>query len=145
MAVQEKITEIIVEQLGVKPEEVTPEATADNIVSHVTSLFSIFQKQNPNLSDEDVLNKFLDEVKRGVKEGYDDAYSTLDSLGAFQFDGVKDGVEQTKKLIEEKLKKFEAQKREELGLPPLEDTVKSQVQTKTSNSLLAQGGVNVIA
>jgi len=27
MAVQEKITEIIVEQLGVKPEEVTPEAS----------------------------------------------------------------------------------------------------------------------
>ena len=62
MAVQEKITEIIVEQLGVKPEEVTPEASfvddlgADSLdmAEVVMSLEDMFGIEVPDADAEDI-------------------------------------------------------------------------------------------
>ncbi len=98
------------------PEEVTPEATAERIVSGVTAFFDTYAKRNKNLEGEELISKFLSEVKRGVDQGYGDAFSFLKGIGAFEVEGVQSGIEKTRSLIDEKFAAFEAQKRKELGL-----------------------------
>jgi hypothetical protein len=139
----EKLNELLKKDLpdgiqSLKPEEVTPEATADRIVTGVTGFFEVFAKQNSDLSPEALLEKFMSEVRKGVDAGYDDASQILDNLGAFQFDGVKDGIEKTKGLIEEKLKAFETQKRQDLGLDPKVDA--QAVADVTKGEILKQAG-----
>ncbi|MCO6430923.1 MAG: DUF5610 domain-containing protein [Deltaproteobacteria bacterium] len=110
---------------GLKPEETTPEASADRIVKSVSALFPAFAAQNPELSDEEVLDKFMEEVKKGVQQGYDEAFQILEGLGAFSFEGVQSGVEQTKILIDQKLDSFYRLMRESFGLPSKDKEVPS--------------------
>ena len=122
---------------SLKPEEVTSEATAENIVRGSTSFFAQYAKQNPNLSGEELLNSFMEQVRKGVQSGYDDAIQTLDGLGAFEFDGVKSGVEETKVLIETKLQSFEAAMRKQLGI----DTETTEAAaSSTKKGLITQAG-----
>ena len=106
---------------SLKPEDVTPEATADRIVKGVVGLYSIYAKQNKGLEGEDLLISFIDTVKSGIDSGYSDAIGILENLGAFQYDGVREGLAKTRSLIDEKLAKFETEKRSELGLAPAKD------------------------
>jgi len=143
----DKLNELLKDKLpngiqSLKPEEVTPEATADHIVKNITALFDGFAKSNPDLQGEDLINKFMEAARKGVEQGYGDAYKTLDDLGAFQFDGVKDGIEQTKKLIEDKLKAFEDNKRQELGLAPKDGTA-AEAQSSTTTEILKQAGFGI--
>ena len=129
---------------SLKPEEVTPEATAERIVSSVTAFFPAFAKQNPELSPEEQLDKFMEEVKRGVQQGYDEAFDILEGLGAFNFEGVQEGVEQTKILIDSKLTAFYNLKRKELGL----DSDTEAAKTPEAKGFLESDGVsqlNVVA
>ena len=142
----DKLNEILKKDLpdgiaSLKPEDTTPEATSDRIVKGATAFFDVFKKQNANLSDEEVLTKFMETIRGGIKTGYDDAFNTLEGLGAFKFDGVQDGVEKTKALIEEKLKSYEAAKRQELGLDPT--NVGGQVATQVTQEVLRQGSQSV--
>lgn len=130
---------------SLKPEDVTPDATATKIVQGIAGLFDTFAKQNPDLSAEDLLSKFMEQARKGVEQGFGDAVSTLDNLGAFQFDGVRGGIDQTKQLIEEKLKAFEAQKRKELGLDPAAGDVSTQTAQTTKSSVLAQSGGGILS
>lgn len=129
---------------SLKPEDVTPEATADRIVKGATAFFDIYAKQNPELEGEELLNSFLDEIKKGIDQGYNDAYQTLEGLGAFDFEGVKSGVEETRKLIDEKLKIFEAFKRKELGLDP-QDEITTAVADSTKKEVLSQVGGKLLS
>jgi len=142
----EKLNALLKEKLpdgiqSLRPEDTTPEATATRIVQGVTAFYSAFAKQNPNLSGEELLNKFMETIKGGVQAGYDDAVSTLEELGAFSFDGVKPGIEETKRLIDEKLAAFEQAKRKELGLDQAVDT--SSVSDIVSSNLVAAAGSQV--
>lgn len=128
---------------SLKPEEVTPEATADRIVKQTTAFFDAYAEQNPELEGEELLNKFMDAVRSGVQKGYDEAYNILDGLGAFDFEGVRDGVEMTKALIESKLDAFESAKRKELGLEPT--GVEEQIAASTEKDLLALGGSRTLS
>ena len=143
----DKLNEILKADLpegiqSLKPENHTPEKTADRIVAGATGLFGIFERQNPNLEGEELLTQFMDTIRSGIDKGYEEAFNILEGLGAFEFDGVKAGVEETKVLIEEKLQAFENQKREELGLPV--DTTKSQSAETTTDELLTQVGVQTL-
>ena len=119
----------------------TPDATAERIVSGVTAFFDAYAKQNPDLEGEELIESFMKEVRSGVDKGYDEAFKILEDLGAFEFDGVKDGVQQTKALIESKLQAWESAKRKELGLET-QDTA-SQVSSEASSGLLAQAANQV--
>jgi hypothetical protein len=130
---------------SLKPEDVTPDATATKIVQGIAGLFDTFAKQNANLSPEDLLNKFLDQAKKGIDQGFGDAQSTLENLGAFQVDGVKDGIDQTKQLIEQKLEAFADQKRKELGIDGGSSDVSSQTSASTQSALLAQAGGSILS
>lgn len=141
-----KLNELLKEKLpegieSLKAEEYTPEKTADRIVAGVTALFSAFSKQNGDLSQDEVLSRFMSLVTKGVEQGYNDAYSTLDGLGAFEFEGVKSGVEQTKRLIDQKLKAFEAEKRKELGLD--DPTLKNELELMTKGEITQKAGVQI--
>src|SRR5262249_17386689 len=92
---------------SLKPEEVTPDATAQRIVDGVTASFDAYAKQHKDLSGDDLINSFLNEVQKGVSSGYSDAFNTLKALGAFDVDGVQSGVEKTRSLIDEKLAAWE--------------------------------------
>lgn len=147
----EKLNELLKAKIpdgiqSLKPEDNTPEITAENIVRGATAFFDVFAKQNSNLSGEDLLNKFMETIRSGVEQGYGEAYGILEGLGAFDIEGVRDGVEETKRLIEQKLAKYEELKREELGLPP-KDTAPQQLAQKTASSteldLLAQAGASL--
>ena len=143
-----KIIDAINEQLKVSlpdgvqslsPDQVTPEATAEKIVSGTTAFFSVFQDQNPDLQGEDLLNAFMKTIRGGIDSGYDDAVKTLEGLGAFEFDGVQDGVKQTKSLIESKLVAFEKQMRQQMGLDP-KDPVAEASAVDIKNAVLTQAG-----
>lgn len=125
---------------SLKPEEVTPEATADRVVTGITSLFTAFAKQNPDLTAEELVEQFINQAKSGVEQGYGEAKQILGDLGAFEFDGVEDGIAETKELILTKLDKFAEQKLEELTgkatTKEVADTVKDQI--------LKQGGSTVL-
>ncbi len=140
----DKLNEILKAKLpdgvqSLKPEEVTPEATADKIVNGATAFFDVFSKQNPDLQGEELLNKFMETIRSGISQGYDDAVNTLQDLGAFDFEGVKDGIEKTKGLIDDKLKVFETEMRKKLGL----DEIKNNVSNNTSTNLLELAGQRV--
>jgi hypothetical protein len=125
------------------PEEVTPERTASTIVQGITALYSKYVKSNPELSPEEALTRFMAAARKGVDDGYNSAAGTLESLGAFEFSGVKDGIEKTRELIEEKLKEFEAAQRS--SFTATDKTVESQVQIEVESGTLSQGGSTVYA
>lgn len=128
---------------SLKPEEVTPEATAERIVTGSTALFDAFARQNPGLEGEELLTSFMETIKTGIKQGYEDAYGILKGLGAFEFEGVEDGIRKTMQLVEEKLKAFEEVKRRELGLAASPD--KESYASPAQSELLAQGGASLVA
>lgn len=143
----DKLNELLKSKLpngieSLSPEEVTPEATAERIVTGAVSLFEAYARQNPNLDPEQLLKNFMSEVRKGVDSGYSDAYGTLESLGAFEFNGVKEGIEKTKGLIEEKLQAFEKQKRQDLGLDPATDS--TQVSSLVRDNVLSQAGARTL-
>lgn len=92
---------------SLKPEDTTPEATAERIVRGTTAFFDIYAKQHPELEGEELVESFMAAIRSGIDRGYSEAYDILEGLGAFEFEGVRDGVEQTKILIEQKLVAFE--------------------------------------
>jgi hypothetical protein len=124
---------------SLKPEDTTSEATADRVVTGITAFFDAYAKQNPELDAEELIEQFMSEARKGVEEGYNDAFEVLKGLGAFEYDGVQEGVEKTKALIEQKLKAFEVRKREELGV----ETVSSVTSTEIVKQ--AAGALNVLA
>lgn len=130
---------------SLNPEDYTSEATADRIVGGITSLYEVYKKQNSNLSDEELLTNFMSLARKGVDQGYQEAFQILDGFGAFGVEGVQSGIEQTKILIESKLAAFENQKREELGLSSSEP--QSQVATNATQNFVAQAGrsISVVA
>lgn len=125
---------------SLKPEDYTPDRTATSVVDAITSLFAAYEKSNPELSPEDLITRFMKAARSGIEQGYSDAYETLDGLGAFQFDGVKSGVEETKTLIAAKLDAFESAKRKELGVEE-----QQTVAAATATAIKSQAGVNIAA
>ena len=144
--VLDKLQEILGDELpdgisSLKPEDHTPEKTAQNIVDGATALFGVFAKQNSNLQGEDLLDAFMKTIRGGIDTGYGQADKILGDIGAYDIDGVRSGIDETKKLVEEKLKAFEDNYRKQNGLvtDTGTDTTKpaSTTQTPTTVSQVA--------
>lgn len=110
----DKLNEILKDKLpegieSLDPSEVTPEKTAERIADGAIALFSAYKAQNPNLSEEELLDGFMETIRGGITQGYEEAAGILEGLGAFNFEGVREGIEKTMKLVEEKLQKFESE------------------------------------
>ena len=95
----------------------TPENTAGRIVSGATAFLPAFQKANPDLEGEALMQKFMDVVGGGLQQGFDEAQGILGDLNVFE-GKVKDTFTATTDLVSKGMENF---RREYLGLPPIDE------------------------
>lgn len=147
----DKLNEILAKDLpegiaSLKPEEYTPEKTAQRIVDGISGLYAAFSKQNPKLTEEESITKFMELARKGVQSGYDSAYATLKDVGAIDINGVEDGIVQTKNLIEQKLKGLEDYLRKGAGLATSADaSTGAQATLEASTSAATAASISVKA
>ena len=141
------LNDLLVDELpdgiqSLDPKYADPEFSAENIVSGITAFFGLYQKQNPDQDPEELLNNFMEQARKGVEQGYGDAFSTLEGIGAFDIEGIQAGVEKTKGLIEQKLQEFEAKMRVQLGID--EPKVAEEIATSTQAELLKEAAAKTV-
>ena len=85
--------------------DVSPEATADRIVSLSTAFFSMYQEQHPELSDEQAANKFTDIIGGGIDKGFAEARDILEGLKVLEGD-IASNIDTTYDLVRRGLKAF---------------------------------------
>ena len=113
-AAVEKINEILAPELGVdRPLEtaleegvdVSPEATADRIVSLTTSLFVRYEDANPELEGAELVDRFVDVISGGIEQGFAEARDILDGLGVLGGD-IASNIDKTFELVQQGLQAF---------------------------------------
>ncbi|MCK5828922.1 MAG: DUF5610 domain-containing protein [Methylococcales bacterium] len=85
--------------------DASPEATAKRIVSMSTAFFAQYRDQNPDMTDSEAANKFVNIIEGGVDTGFSEAREILDGLKVLEGD-TADNIDETYKLITEGLKAF---------------------------------------
>jgi len=85
--------------------DVSPDATADRIVSLSTAFFSSYQEQHPELSQQEALIKFTDLISGGIDTGFSEARDILSGLSVLEGDIATD-IDSTYELVQEKLNAF---------------------------------------
>jgi len=85
--------------------DVTPEATANRIVSMSTAFFSLYHEQHPELSEEEAAIKFADIIGGGIEKGFTEARETLDGLGVLEGD-IASNIDATYDLVQDGLRAF---------------------------------------
>jgi hypothetical protein len=86
-------------------EDTSPQATADRIVSFATNFYQAFREQNPELNDEDGLEQFMQEIGKGIDQGFADARDILTGLKKLE-GKVADDIDETYSLIQQGLQDF---------------------------------------
>ncbi len=95
------------------------EKTSDRIITGATSFFETFKAKNASLSNEEVVDKYMNLITPALEKGMGEAVDILKGFNAFE-GGVKDTVETTQKLVFEKLEAFR-EKMLNLDKPKAED------------------------
>ena len=87
--------------------DVSPEATADRIVTQSTAFFSAFaaQDRNKGLSEEEQVDRFLEVIGGGIDQGFKEARDILDSLGVLEGD-IASNIDKTYELVQSGLEAF---------------------------------------
>jgi len=85
--------------------DVSPEATADRIVSLSTGFFSLYQQQHPELSQQEAVTAFVDIISGGIDTGFAEARDILTSLNVLQGD-IASNIDKTYDLVQNKLQFF---------------------------------------
>ncbi|MES9855133.1 MAG: DUF5610 domain-containing protein [Sedimenticola sp.] len=88
--------------------DVTPEATADRIVSLSTKFFSAYQERHPEMDLETAVNEFTNLIKGGIEKGFEEARAVLGGLGVLEGD-IAANIDKTYALVQEKLQSFVAE------------------------------------
>jgi len=88
--------------------DVTPEATAERIVSLSTGFFPSFQDQHPELNHDEALTAFVDVISGGIDTGFSEARNILTSLNVLQNGDIAKNIDETYSLVQEKLQDFRA-------------------------------------
>lgn len=76
----------------------TPEATAARIVSLSTGFFEAYKARNPDQDASAQLSSFMDQIRSGFEQGYEDARGILEGLGVFDGD-IAAGIQKTHDLV----------------------------------------------
>ena len=105
-ALQEAFGETTVQIPNETSFNLDPEATAESIVSSSTAVFSEFQEQHPELSQEEALSAFSDTIKTGLETGFSEAKDILASLNVLLNGDTEATIDETYVLIQEKLQLF---------------------------------------
>lgn len=82
--------------------DVSPEATADRIVGFALGLKGVFARQNEDLSEDELMERFEGEIRRGIGEGFGHARSVLQGLDMLQGD-IEQNVDATWEIVQQKL------------------------------------------
>jgi len=85
--------------------DVSPEATADRIVSLSTAFLPQYQEQHPELSDEEARVAFTEIISGGVDTGFSEAREILSGLAVLNGD-IASNIDKTYDLVQEKLAAF---------------------------------------
>lgn len=85
--------------------DVSPEATADRIVSLTTAFFPAFQEQNPELSQSEAAERFTEVIRGGIDQGFAEAREILDGLNVLEGD-IATNIDSTYELVQDKLNAF---------------------------------------
>ena len=87
--------------------DVSPEATAERIVSLSTAFFGAYQDANPELSQQDAMAAFVDVIRGGIDQGFSEARDILDGLSVLEGD-IATNIDSTYNLVQEGLSAFVA-------------------------------------
>jgi len=85
--------------------DVSPEATAERIVSLSTAFFSSYQEQHPELSQQEAVTKFTAIISGGIDTGFNDAKKILTGLNVLEGD-IATNINLTYDLVQKKLTAF---------------------------------------
>ena len=85
--------------------DVSPEATAQRILSFATGYFDQFKENHKDLEDDAARSQFVDLIKGGIEQGFTEARDILDGLKVLEGD-VADNVDKTYQLIMNGLDQF---------------------------------------
>jgi len=85
--------------------DVSPDATAERIVSLSTAFFSSYQQQHPELSQEDAVSNFTALISGGIDQGFSEARDILSGLSVLEGD-IATNIDSTYDLVQEKLTAF---------------------------------------
>ncbi len=86
--------------------DVSPEATAERIVSLSTAFFPAFREANPDESGEQALSHFMEVIRSGIEQGFAEAREILEGLGVLQ-GGIASNIDLTFDLVQQKLDAFQ--------------------------------------
>ena len=112
-AAVDKLNEILAPELGEnaiqkaaeKPEDFTPEKTAERIVSFATAFYGAYSEQHPEMEEEERLNSFMELIGGGIDQGFGEARDILAGLKVLE-GPVKEGVDKTYDLVQQGLQAF---------------------------------------
>ena len=85
--------------------DVSPEATADRIVSMSAAFFSAYQEQHPELESDEARQSFISVIGRGIDQGFKDAREILEGLQVLNGD-IEINIDKTYDLVQEGLQNF---------------------------------------
>ena len=85
--------------------DVSPEATAERIVSLSTAFFPAYLDANPELDFDTALNQFVDVISGGIDQGFSEAREILDGLQVLNGD-IASNIDATYELVQDKLAAF---------------------------------------
>lgn len=85
--------------------DVSPQATADRIVSMSTAFFGKYLEIHPEKDLETALNDFTKIIGGGINQGFAEARKILDGLGVLQGD-IASNIDKTYELVQSGLKSF---------------------------------------
>ncbi|WP_168188912.1 DUF5610 domain-containing protein [Thiomicrorhabdus sediminis] len=145
----EKLNEILSEQMQITPNENqpapiseealksqggldywTPENTAKRIADGAIAFLPGFQRANPELEGEELINHFLDVVGGGLTSGFDEARDILGDLNVLEGE-VANNIDRTYGLLQDRLTIFRNQF---LGIEPtLDNSAETTVATETES------------
>jgi len=85
--------------------DVSPEATADRIVSMSTAFFAQYREQNADMTDEQAATAFAEIISGGIDQGFTEAREILTGLNVLEGD-IATNIDSTYDLVQEGLKAF---------------------------------------
>jgi hypothetical protein len=85
--------------------DVSPEATAERIVSMSTAFFGAYQEGHSELKQAEALESFTAIISSGIDQGFKDAREILDGLQVLNGD-IATNIEKTYLLVQEGLQQF---------------------------------------
>lgn len=107
----EQLNEILSPILGeeglsaVEPDDYTPEAVAERIVQFSTAFFEAYKTRNPEMSEAEALDNFMEIIEGAIAQGIGEAKEILEGMKVLE-GGVETDIEKTYALIKEGLQSF---------------------------------------